>query len=283
MGTFVQGRCQGQGIEKILGEKDISTIRERVTEYLKTHPNSTGILYLRTLIETNARKAIEQYEQLIYKYPACAYVDDARFKIAQYHYARGYYETARRKFREIIQKHPNSALSDDAAYFAAQCLLANKDEAGANRELQTFINKYPNSALQRLAKKDLQEQKQLRTSSGRSNRRRSSGELPALQSNTTTENKQTDTSRWTTSSSSSKSVTYTLQIGAFSTRANAYNQKNYFIGKGYRPEVSTKNVNGKTLFIVTLNRFSTRDAARALGEKLKSRYSVEYVVVECRK
>ncbi|MBN1349407.1 tetratricopeptide repeat protein [candidate division KSB1 bacterium] len=271
-----------QSIEKILSEKELSTIQERVDVYLRDHPNATGILYLKALVEPDAEKAIQQYRQLIAKYPDCAYVDDARFRIAQYHYARSLYGIARRQFQELIHTHPGSSLKDDAAYFAAQCLFALNDNTNAYRELETFIAQYPNSSLCALAREDLQAEKSLAATPGRMNRRRrdpNQNSWLSLQKSTIDEsNKQTAPTE--TNQSAKDDAKFTLQIGAFSSRTNAVNQKKYFTDKGYSATLSTKYLNGKTYYVVYLNKFKTRESAALLGEKLKSDYRVQYVIVQ---
>lgn len=275
-------RSYCQGVEKILSERDLPAIRERVNKYLREHPDASGILYLQAVIEPDAKKSIERYQHLLSKHPTCSYADDARFKIAQYQYALGLYVKARKKFQEVIKMHPSSPLKDDAAYYAARCLFAMDDAPRAERELQAFINQYPNSPLKKLAEIDLQKRQRSGTSSGRNKRRRpavTGSKWPTLRKDTFSDSKK-DNVRENYFKSSYIKPRYALQIGAFLNRTNAFNQKSYFESKGFTAEVSTKAVNRQTLYTVLLNRFMSREAAVTLGEKLREKYRVNYVVVE---
>ena len=275
-----QGQCQV--IERILSQRDIASVRERVHELMKSHPDAPGILYLQAVIESDGKKSIELYNQLLLTHPTSGYADDARFKIAQYQYAFGRYHTARKKFQELVSKHPDSPLRDDAAYFAARCLFALADEINGDQELRAFINIYPDSPLKNLAELDLKAYNRSANFSGRKNRRRSgfhSDNPPALQKDTILENQPIE-AKEKNSESDHSSNRYMLQIGAFSNQTNAFNQKRYFENKGYKVDVVRKNVNGKTLYAVFLSQFSSREAAEKLGNQLKTKYRINYVIVE---
>lgn len=73
---------------------------------------------------------------------------------------------------------------------------------------------------------------------------------------------------------------YTLQVGAFSTVANAQKQKDYFEDLGYSVEVTNKIRGGRSLYLVWVGSFRTAEEARLLGREVKAKYKIESMIVE---
>jgi hypothetical protein len=73
---------------------------------------------------------------------------------------------------------------------------------------------------------------------------------------------------------------YTLQTGAFSTSANAEKQKTFFEEKGLTVEVTNKVRGGRSLFLVWVGSYVTADEARRFGKEVRSKYSIDSIVVE---
>ena len=73
---------------------------------------------------------------------------------------------------------------------------------------------------------------------------------------------------------------YTLQVGAFSTVANAEKQKIFFEDLGYTVEITNKVRGGKSLYLVWVGSFTTQDEARGFGKEIKAKYKFDSMVVE---
>ena len=73
---------------------------------------------------------------------------------------------------------------------------------------------------------------------------------------------------------------YTLQVGAFSTSANAEKQKNYFEDVGYNVEITNKVRGGRSLYLVWVGNFSSADEARTEAKAVKAKYKIDSIVVE---
>lgn len=71
---------------------------------------------------------------------------------------------------------------------------------------------------------------------------------------------------------------YTVQLGVFSTQANAERFVNQMKTNNIDASISTKSGAGKTLYVVTTGNFQTRGAAEAYSADLKSR-SIDCVVI----
>jgi septal ring-binding cell division protein DamX len=73
---------------------------------------------------------------------------------------------------------------------------------------------------------------------------------------------------------------FTLQVGAFSTSANAAKQKSFFEKNGYPVETGNKVLDDKTLFIVRVGSYATEEEAKKAGADIRKKFSISSMVVE---
>lgn len=74
-------------------------------------------------------------------------------------------------------------------------------------------------------------------------------------------------------------TSFSLQVGAYSTRENAEKQKELFAAKGYPVELITKVRESKTLHVVLVGRYATYEEAKAKGAEIKKALNVEPMVI----
>jgi tetratricopeptide (TPR) repeat protein len=72
---------------------------------------------------------------------------------------------------------------------------------------------------------------------------------------------------------------FALQVGAFSTQANAERQKGQLEADGLEVEIVNKVKDGRSLFIVLVGSFPTYDAAKARSADLQKRLNTPSIVV----
>jgi cell division septation protein DedD len=72
---------------------------------------------------------------------------------------------------------------------------------------------------------------------------------------------------------------FALQVGAFSTQANAERQKSQLEAEGLDVDVVNKVKDGRSLFIVLVGSFPTYDAAKARGADLQKKLNTPSIVV----
>ncbi len=73
---------------------------------------------------------------------------------------------------------------------------------------------------------------------------------------------------------------YTLQVGAFSTVANAEKQKSYFEDVGYTAEITNKVRNGRSLHLVWVGSYVNSAEAMRVAKEIKLKYKIDSIVVE---
>jgi hypothetical protein len=72
--------------------------------------------------------------------------------------------------------------------------------------------------------------------------------------------------------------TYTLQVGAYTTAANAQRQRSFFEELGYPVEVINRVKDGRALFLVIVGSFATADEAREHGAEIKRKHNIDAIV-----
>ena len=72
--------------------------------------------------------------------------------------------------------------------------------------------------------------------------------------------------------------TFTLQVGAYTTAANAQRQKSFFEELGYPVEVINRVKEGRSLFLVIVGSFANADEAREQGSEIKRKHNVDAIV-----
>ena len=70
-----------------------------------------------------------------------------------------------------------------------------------------------------------------------------------------------------------------VQVGAFESKQNAIKQSQLLIDNGFTAEVWPISVNNRDLFAVQIIRFSTIEEANLLGEKLKKKMNLSFLII----
>jgi len=72
---------------------------------------------------------------------------------------------------------------------------------------------------------------------------------------------------------------FMLQVGAYTTMANAERQKRYFQELGYPVEILSKVKDSRSLFTVLVGNYRTYDEAKAKGGEIRQKYNVNSFVI----
>ncbi len=124
--TPVSGRQDPgyQGSPSITAARDLydrahyNEARAMLDALIAAGTRSAEILYYRGLVEPDNSIAIDRYFiQVLNRYPSSGYADQARFRIAQWHYNSGLYIAARRNFSTVAWRQGDSPLGQEARYW----------------------------------------------------------------------------------------------------------------------------------------------------------------------
>ena len=239
-------------LNRLLKANNLDAVRNEVKTFLQNYRGTPLALYLNSVVEMDAEKAVEQYKRIILQFPKSEYADDASFKVAQFYFAQGLYISARRHFLNLVENYSGSPFLDDSKYFATACLYALQKFDSCQSELRNLLFNYPNSPFAKLAKEDLIEinrNRNLERIDPKAVKHKSGGK-------------------------------FTLQIGAFSQINNALNQREYFSKLGLPVEIHEKTKDGGTLYLLWIGSFDTKAAAKAFGKTFKKDYGKIYRIAK---
>ncbi len=231
-----------------LQKGDFVALQRKLPALQKKYPHSNLVAYIQAVLTTDGNAALKAYQKIARTDTDKKWLAPVLLRIAQFHYAQGYYISAREEFLRVARQFPNHLLAPEALYNAALCWTAMASADSARSILKTLIAKYPASSFAKLAGREL----------------KSTGDLVVKEQ----PEKKTGTKR------------FFVQTGAFSSRENALLQKQFFEQKGIKSQIQTKQVGSRTLYMVWVGAFSTAAEAGKYGLILKKKYKVSYRVVE---
>ncbi len=220
----------------------------------KAHPGHPTVFFFKALVAEEAEYAFEQYKKVIEAREESKYADTALFKMAQYHYARSYFQAARRTWRLLQNRFPNSKWVDDSAYLIAQSYMAEGKKDSAEINWKRLIKTLPGSPYSDLAVADLERTPQAITPAAK----------PAA----------------VQQSEKKAAPYYAIQVGAFSQPGNAKTILSGLEKVGYSGQIVEKKVGSRTFFAVWIGQFKDRPAAEDYARRFIVKMTREYNIVK---
>ncbi len=242
-------------ILKMIEQNQIEEIKTKLTTLKRDYPDSPTPYYLEAFIEPDGDRAVALYKAFLARFSENQHVPNAKYKIAQYYFAKGSYHTALRYLGDIWEKHPDDKIADDAGYLAIRCLIALEQIEQAERLIKRFLNKYSDSIL----KKYIELESTLIQKSGHFQRKVSNP---------------TDTPQKEIRSK------FSIQVGAFRDRENARKQMETVLKWGYSVAVQSRIINNQLYYLVWIGEFDTEQQALEFGGVFKKRYGLPFRIVQ---
>jgi cell division septation protein DedD len=215
-------------------------VRKTLPDLVAKYQNTPGFLYLEGRLASDGIEAVKFYQGVVDNFPKSEWADDALFRIYQYYYALGLYRTADLKMQQLKKDFPTSPFVTGKP----QAALPKQDEEAVNLPVKdTVVAETPKPITPPI----------------------SQPQSAPVQ---------------TPPSMPAQLGAYTLQVGAFSTVANAEKQKDFFEDLGYAAEITNKVRGGKSLHLVWVGSFKTADEAMRFGKEVKTKHKISSIVVE---
>ena len=221
-------------------------VKENLKELISKYPNDPGVLYLKAALTQNGDNAIEQYKNILKIFPESEFSPLAAMKIGEYFYARGLYTQSANLLKNIPIRYPRfkdmQRLTD---------LMINSfnaiGEADSARHYALIINSmFPNVE----AIIDLTNNANVPLTQVFGFNKK----IPIL-------------------------GPYVIQVGAFSTKANAKRLKLQISQLGHDVSINNVESKGRGLYAVRVNRFKSKKRAENVGQDIKSKIGVDYRVL----
>lgn len=250
--AFAQQPNIEQYVSRVEGG-DADAVRAELSTLQQKYPNDAGVLYLQALLTTDGAEAVRLYQKLVDTYPASEWADDALYKVYKFYYAIGLYRTAELKLDQLRTRYPNSR------YVTGSRTEAEGSSPEPVQNTDTVSTSVSRERTDSIA-------------GARSPR----GDVPPVVEHES--RLAIEPPRAATEPVAAES--FTLQVGAFSTAANANRQKAFLDFHNYPADVAKKMRDGKSLYVVYVGRFATQEQARRTGEELKRSFNIEYIIVK---
>ena len=239
---------RGQDIGDLIRLGKIQEARELLSKIEKENKPSESVLFLRGLLSTRGDSAEYYYTVYLEKHPDGRFSDEALFRLAQLKYAQGLYRSARERFDQILRNRPLSPFKAKCLYWSGLCCLALGQKDSSSMRFQRLNREFPESEFKDALPKEIATQ------------------LPSAVAETKEPVKP-------------PSVSYSIQIGAFTNQNNALLRKAFFEKEGYSVLLKSKHRDDEVFYLVWLGTFSTWEEAKSFGEGIKAKYGSGYTLV----
>ncbi len=252
----------------LLQEGRVAEVRQSLPELLKQNPNHPGVAYLQAMTVTDGDTALQLYQTIIRKYPQSEYAAEAAMKIGEYLYSRGLYSQASRQLHSIPVMYPQSNHLQRAIDLMVNSYFATGELDSAAHYLARFKRKYPRlnydygiPGLDDIAVPP-PEVELVKLNQEQVQQKLQQSKKPVAKTIVA------DTPR-----------PWVVQVGAFGKYNNATSLKSMLAQNGYDVEINEVSSNNRRLFAVRVVRYASRNQARKIGNELKQKYKLNYMVM----
>ena len=236
-------RAQGADAEvaKYLAMVDggrADAVKGEIPALLAKYPNNPGVLYLQGVTTTEGAEAVRIFQSIVDNFPSSEWADDALYKVYQFYYSLGLYRTAELKLVQLRKNYPASKYVN-----AAKDAKELPDEVPSGAAVTTAPAVTVPAVPQEQAPRPAVPQEQAPRPAAAQGQER-----------------------------------FTLQIGAYTTSANAERQRSLFEGLGYPVEVINRVKEGRSLFLVLVGTYASAEEARGAGGEIRKKHGVNPIV-----
>lgn len=228
----------------MVGNGQSEEVRRDIPSLLTRYPNDPGVLYLQAQVTKEGAEAARIYQSVVDNFPRSKWADASLFKVYQFYYALGLYRTADIKLAQLKKEYPGSKYLATVSG-AEPGKLPEEEEGGQTPAVRTEEPPAP-ARTEKPAGQPV-----------------NGSRLPAAEA----------------PRSGVAPTAFTLQVGAFSTQANAEKQKQFFENLGYSVEVISKMRDTRMLFVVLVGTYSSYDEAKGKGGEIKKKHNIDSMVV----
>ena len=242
-------------------------VMENLPDLLSRYPNDPGVYYIQALINKDGDSSLSQYQNLIDNYPDSDYASMSSMKIGEYLFARGLYSQASIHLKRTIFDFPKGDNHQRAMDLMINSYIATGEEDSAKVSLRLINSLYPSLSYNKYG-----------LDYGESNER--DPKLVRLDRNTISERINIVKARRAKSKTKKQvSKPWVIQVGAFGKYTNANRLKKQLQNSGYKTEVHKINSNGKRLHAVRIERYQSKTDAEKIGRSLKSKFGLDFRVI----
>ena len=274
---FISSLC-GQNELDVLIEQVLNGSSDSASIYLPTmeqrYPNNPSLLYLKGLLESNGKEAMQVFVTLYNNHPTSVYGDDAVMKVAEYFYAAGLYVQSTEWLKKMPIYYSRSEHIERAVKLFLNSLIVSGLKDTAIFYSRVFERQFPELNVDGKIKSLLLEFKESDKAKGNSNDIvQNFTDFNKVKSNQPIQDK-------IISNQDDISAPFSLQSGAFSSEVNATSQRTELVISGFRARVKELYKSDKTLYAVRIGYFNNREDALKVGEQIKTKLDLDTIIIK---
>lgn len=244
------------------GQEGRAIIARELAAAPEGSPRYVEALYWRAALAATAADAERDYKRIIIEFPVSPRAESALVGLAQLELARGDRSQAMQHLERVVREHPTGPSRARASFWMARVHFDEGNFPRACARLEDSRRNTPAEAVEMRNQLAYYSQRcegvdttvVVRTTSAESTRA-----MPTRPGAVATQPAQRPPARGVTA--------YTVQIGAFASRADADARHRQLSAQGHAPRV----VKVGALWRVRIGRYASRDAAAAAARSLKGR------------
>ena len=245
----------------------LDEVRENLPDLVSRYPNNPGVFYLQALVNKNGESSLLQYQELIKNYSDSEYAALSSMKIGEYLFARGLYSQASTQLKKSILGYQKGEHHQRALDLMVNSYTATGEVDSVQFSLDLISKLYPSLDYKKYG-------------FFKENTAKRDPKLVRVNKETITERIKTVKAKRSKSKSKKQiKKPWVVQVGAFGNYNNANSLKNQLKNGGYPTEVRRINSNGKRLHAVRIVRYSSKSEAEKIGRSLKSKFGLDFRVI----
>ena len=128
----------------LIYEGKTSGLDVRIKELISKYPNDPGVMFLKAITNVEGNKAVNEYNDIIKKFPSSKYAIESSVKIGEFLYSKGLYSQAAKQLRLIPRAYPRYPEIEKVVNLMSSSFLATGEDDSLKYYLGIYQSMFPN-------------------------------------------------------------------------------------------------------------------------------------------
>ena len=273
---------------RLFAHGKISEVKNNIPDLIAQYPQDPGVKLLLGVVLDDAAKALKLYEEIINDHAKSQWADDAYWRIVQYHAVVGDTAKARFELEKFRRRYPTSEFLAPATDVVRSAVGMAKSGRKEVAEVQTNTEEKDtgeDQSTEELAEDILTEDT---VRSDTNDMQKQAAEMEAADEPVEKADQQNDAAKESktaedTAGEEEYTGYYGLQVGIYKNKESAEKERERFLVKRLRTEVTKKNINGETMFAVVIGNYTSKESAQAAKMIVKQQCECDPIIYRKKK
>lgn len=257
---------------RMLAQGKVTEVKAKLPDLLAEYPNDPGVKLLHAAVLNDAFKAIDIYRSIIRDYPDSQWADDSYWRIVQFYAVLGDTTAAQSELDNFRKRYPTSVYlgpASDVVNSSIDLVAAGKKEVHSSNENKNISvqvtqkiepDKTPDQSTIKNEPPPVKIEHEDNTTEIVEEQVNMQEEPVTVLDNT--EELEMEVIEVDDSEDVGPAF-YGLQVGIYQNQESAEAEKEKFLKKRMRTEITEKNINGQTMYAVVIGNYSSMESAEA--------------------